>query len=84
MANIKHKSIIKLKDKQFFVLLEQELIKHGMVKVTGLGVFKLMKMKSHTRYIPGSKKVGITKAYVKIVFIPTKTLKVNVQKYNGK
>ncbi len=84
MANTKQQSIIKLKDKQFFVLLEQELIKYGRVKITGLGVFKLNKMKAHTRYIPGSKKVGKIKSYVKIVFVPTKQLKVNVQKYNGK
>lgn len=84
MANIKQQSIIKLKDKQFFTLLEKELIKYGRVKITGLGVFKLNKMKAHTRYIPGAKKVGTTKAYVKITFTPTKSLKVNIQKYNGK
>lgn len=79
--NIRHSSIIKLKDQQFFELLVKELITHGIVKVTGLGVFKLKKMSEQKRYIPGSKKMGIVKARVKLIFTPTKQIKDNIQKY---
>lgn len=81
MANISHKSIIKLNNDKFLTLLTKELIEHGMVKVTGLGVFRLKLMKAHTRYIPGSKKIGKIKARIKLSFIPTKVLKVAVQKW---
>lgn len=84
MANIKHESIIKLKDNQFFELLVRELITHGVVKVTGLGVFRLKQMAQQKRYIPGSGKMGIVKARTKLVFTPTKAIKINIQKYHGK
>lgn len=81
MANIKHQSILKLKDTQFFELLIKELVTHGIVKVTGLGVFKLKNMKEQNRYIPGKGEMGIVKARVKLVFLPTKSIKENIQKY---
>lgn len=84
MANIKQPSIINLKDKKFLEFLIKELVQHGMVKVTGLGVFKLKSMKAHTRYIPGSRKVGKIPARIKLSFKPTKRLQMAIQKYNGK
>ncbi len=84
MANIRHKSIIKLNDTQFFDLLTTELLKHGLVKVTGLGVFKLKHMKARSCYIVGSNKMGKIDSRVKLSFLPTKSLKINIQSYNGK
>lgn len=84
MANNKQNSIIKLKDKTFFQLLTTELIKHGRVKITGLGIFKLKVMKEHSRYVPGNKRVNKIKKHTKLTFTPTRALKEQLQKYNGK
>ena len=80
--NLSHPSIIKMKERDEFInLLTSELLSHGVVKVTALGVFRLKKMKAHTRYIPGSKKIGKVPARVKLSFMPTKSFKANVQQY---
>ncbi len=84
MANIKHSSIIKIKDRTLFDVIKKDLIKYGMVKITGFGVFRIKEMKSHSRYIPGSKKVEEVGIKYKLIFIPTKTLKEDIQNNYGK
>ena len=84
MISKKHPAIIKLKDRNYFDTLEQELSKHGNVKVTGHGVFKLKKVKARKIYNVGLGKYGMVMPQTKIVFHPSKAFKEAVQKYGDK
>lgn len=84
MISKKHPAIIKLKDKSYFNLLESELVKHGNVKVTGHGVFKLKKVKERKIYNVGKGEYGMVKPQVKIVFHASKMFKDVIQKYGNK
>lgn len=82
MANKKQKSIIKINPHPHVVeQLKTQLVKNGGLKITGFGVFDLKRMKAHTNFNPGANKFEKFPAYVKINFLPTKSLKQAIQKW---
>ena len=52
--NIKSGSILKFNDSQFVSTLSNDLVKFGRVKVAGLGVFVLKKMKGRKGFNIGT------------------------------
>lgn len=80
MANKKQKSITKV-DKAFIDFIFSKLLKHGSLKIIGLGIFKLQKMKARKGFNPYSKESVKFPAYIKISFSPTKKLKLAIQKW---
>lgn len=84
MISKKHPAIIKLKDKSYFDALEQELVRHGNVKVTGHGVFKVKSVKARKIYNVGKGEYGMVKPQKKVVFYPSKAFKEAIQKHGNK
>ncbi|MBX4188191.1 MAG: hypothetical protein KW793_03605 [Candidatus Doudnabacteria bacterium] len=81
MSSVKHPSIIKLKDRAYFRKLEEELVKHGNVKVTGHGVFKLKRVKLNVFNAREQKHMG-EKEFVRMHFYPAKDFKQKIQAFN--
>lgn len=74
MANKKQKHIIDL-PMAIRVELKRGLVKHGKVKVIGLGIFETREIPSRRGRNPQSGKIMMIPAYTKIKFRPTKSLK---------
>ncbi len=70
--------------KNFIDMVLSELFAYGQVKVTGLGVFSLKKMRAKKGFNPGSGEYQNFPAYGKIVFAPTKELKESISLWNQK
>jgi len=74
MGNSPQKMIIDI-DRDFVAVLREGLKKHGKVKVTGLGIFEVRKVKARIGFNPSSKEKEMIKEYKKIKFTATKILK---------
>jgi len=73
--NIKNKSIMKFTNNAFIASLYADLLKYGRVKVTGLGVFQLKKVKSRGGYDMQTQKKITLPEHTRISFKPTLSLK---------
>ena len=82
MANKLQKSIIKLDPyPQLVEQLQDEMIKSGGLKITGLGVFKIKQTKgTKNGYNPYSKKRQHFKPKIKVLFKPAKSFNDKLQK----
>ena len=80
MANKPQRNIINLKDRQLFDTIADLLVVDGSVKITGLGVFEVKQIKGHMGYNPSKKKHEKVEPYKKLIFTPTKKLRVQIQK----
>ena len=83
MPNKSQKSIVRLSPHPALVKqLSQQLIKHGSLKITGFGIFKLKRTKGSKRALnPYSQKFQSFPPKTKIVFKPIKSLKEEIQKW---
>lgn len=75
---------MKFKTQDFSITLVDDLLKYGRVKVTGLGIFSLKRMKGRNGYSIGSNSMVEYPEYVKVVFSPTLLFKEKVQVWNKK
>jgi nucleoid DNA-binding protein len=80
MSNVKQKVIVKFKDPEFPDRVRDLLVTSGKVKVQGIGVFEVRKMKERVTYNIGKGEKTTIPAYNKIVFRPTSELREAVQK----
>lgn len=74
MANLKQKKIIDL-PLTLRKSIASGIIKHGKVKVIGLGIFETRRIPSRTGRHPSSGEIVKFPSYKKIKFRPTKSLK---------
>ena len=83
MANIKQKSIIKLSPHPTLVEdLQNQIIKHGGLKITGFGMFKLKRTKGSKNALnPYSQKRQKFSPKTKVSFRPVKSFKDKMQKW---
>lgn len=82
MTNIKkHKVTLRFGNKDFIEKLEELLVSTGAVKVTGLGIFEIKQFQAKPFYNIYKDKMDTLPAMNKLVFRPTKQLKLAIQKY---
>lgn len=77
MANKKQKKIVNL-PKDLRTQVQKGLVRHGKVKVVGLGIFETKEIPSRPGRNPQSGEIVQIPAYKKIKFRPTKALKESV------
>lgn len=81
MPNKTQKSII-CADRKFIEFIHECLLKHGEVKITGLGIFKLVRTKGiKSGMNPFTLKVQNFPPWTKMKFRPTIKLKQKIQKW---
>ena len=74
MANKRQKKIVNL-PKDIRKEVQSGLVKHGKVKVVGLGIFETRQIPERPGRNPQSGEIVMIPAYLKIKFRPTKALK---------
>lgn len=74
MANIKQKKIINLPD-EIRDSIKTGLIRHGKVKVIGLGIFERRKVPARRGRHPQTGEIVMIRSYHKLKFRPTQSLK---------
>jgi len=74
MANKAQKAIVSL-DHPVRREIRRGLVKHGKVKVVGLGIFETRKIPARRGRNPQTSKIVMIPSYLKIKFRPTKALK---------
>lgn len=81
MSNKTQESIISILNRsKFLELFIDELLTKKKVKVTGLGIFKIVRCKERKHLNPFNSGIPILiKGYNKIKFIPTASLKEKIQ-----
>lgn len=79
--NKKQKSIIRFNDNAFVDNLEKLLMKHGKVKVSGLGIFEVREVAEREGYNVADGGRIMVPAHNRIAFRPTKRLRDNIQEY---
>lgn len=77
MANISQKAIVNL-PKELRTDIQGGLLRYGKVKVVGLGIFEIKKIKSRMGRNPASGEIVMMPAYSKVKFRPTASLKEQV------
>lgn len=81
MPNISQRSIVKV-DKELLKVLYECLLQHGGVKITGFGMFKLVRTKGIKQGMnPYTLKRMNVEPFTKIKFRPVKKLKDDIQKW---
>jgi len=81
MANKPQKATIKV-DPKFITTLSAYLLKNGSVKIIGLGIFKLKRMKAIKKaFNPFTGQHDSFPAYTKMTFTPTFQLKERIQQW---
>jgi nucleoid DNA-binding protein len=85
MPNKLQKSIVRLSPHPALVKqLSAQLIKHGSLKITGFGIFKLKRSKGSKKALnPYTQKFQSFPPKTKIVFKPIKSLKEDIQKWKN-
>lgn len=83
MANTKQRSIVRLAPHPDLIdTLIKQIVMRGGLKIIGLGVFKLQRMKAiKNGFNPYTVKKQSFPAYTKITFTPSKALKDKIQKW---
>jgi len=76
--NTKQKLILKI-DCNLRDAIFAGLKTHGKIKITGLGVLEIRRMKAKKRFDLKSRVMTDMKSYNRVKFIPTKQLKLYVQ-----
>lgn len=85
MPNIQQKSIVKLTPHpQLVEQLIKQLIKHGGLKITGFGMFKLKRTNgSKNAFNPHTRKRQRFLPKIKVSFRPVKSFKDEIQKWKN-
>ena len=81
MANIKQKAIMKFKDDSFSEKFRAIVMKTGKVKINGMGIFEIRRMKERHGYGIYYKDRIVLPPFNKIVFRPTIQLRNLIQEY---
>lgn len=79
MANKEQKVILKFKNDEFVSQLTRLIMSAGKVKVSGLGIFEVRKIAAREGYNVGNGNRIKIPAHNKLVFRPTKKLRVIIQ-----
>ncbi|MGH7239250.1 MAG: HU family DNA-binding protein [Candidatus Saccharimonadales bacterium] len=74
MSNVKQKKIVSL-PKELRSGIKSGLLKHGKVKVVGLGIFETRRVPARPGRNPQTGDIVKIPSYIKIKFRPTKQLK---------
>jgi nucleoid DNA-binding protein len=74
MANVKQKKIVSLPT-DLRSKIQKGLVRHGKVKVVGLGIFETREIPARPGRNPQSGMIVMIPSYLKIKFRPTKSLK---------
>lgn len=77
MANVAQKVIVNL-PREIRQEIQSGLLRHGKVKVVGLGIFEIKKIKSRMGRNPATGDVVMMPSYKKVKFRPTAALKEKV------
>lgn len=81
MANQPQRSILKFKDDIFIKQFEESLLATGKLKVQGLGIFDIRKIKAHMGMNMATGEMQKVRAYNKLGFRVSKKLREAIQKY---
>lgn len=83
MSNKKQKVILKFKDDSFIEQFNKLILQTGKVKLSGIGIFELKRINERESFNIQTRKIFMLPSHNKIVFKPTKSLKDNIQSYDG-